>query len=293
MSAFSIVFCRDPIEPRYPDRAFDREVEACRRLGLGYILIDHDAADRRNDGVAAIAGLRPSDNPMMAVYRGWMLTVEGYATLHGALASRTVTLINSPEHYAACHHWPEACRHLPGIAPRTVTVEADSVRNPDAVADALAVFGGRAVIVKDWVKSQAAGYWREACHIPDSSDFRAATKVVDRFLELQGDSLAGGLVFKEFHELAKTGGMADEWRSFILEGTVIGTWPRDEIEGGGPPADLVAAVASSLPSRFFSADFARKTDGSWMLIEVGDGQVSSIPDSADPDVVFHALACLP
>ena len=46
-------------------------------------------------------------------------------------------------------------------------------------------FGGRAVIVKDYVKSQKHA-WGEACFIPRADDVEGALRVVRRFLGLQG-----------------------------------------------------------------------------------------------------------
>lgn len=48
-------------------------------------------------------------------------------------------------------------------------------------------------------------YWNEACFIPRASDRSAVERVVSRFLELQGQELAEGLVFREFVPLAIVG----------------------------------------------------------------------------------------
>jgi hypothetical protein len=39
--------------------------------------------------------------------------------------------------------------------------------------------------------------WTDACFIPSAADRSAVERVVNRFLELQGEELAGGLVFFE------------------------------------------------------------------------------------------------
>ncbi|HEY3063178.1 MAG TPA: ATP-grasp domain-containing protein [Chloroflexota bacterium] len=39
--------------------------------------------------------------------------------------------------------------------------------------------------------------WNEACFIPSAADRAGAERVVKRFVELQGDDLAQGLVFRE------------------------------------------------------------------------------------------------
>ncbi len=47
--------------------------------------------------------------------------------------------------------------------------------------------------------------WDEACFIPAADDKSAVEQVVSRFVELQGDDLAGGLAFREFVELDPVG----------------------------------------------------------------------------------------
>jgi hypothetical protein len=36
-------------------------------------------------------------------------------------------------------------------------------------------------------------------------------------------------------------------------------------------------------------DVARRRDGEWIIVELGDGQVAGLPDSADPRAFYAAL----
>ena len=56
-----------------------------------------------------------------------------------------------------------------------------------------------------------------------------------------------------------------------------------------PPLDTFAGVASSVRSRFFSMDVARRRDGGWMIVELGDGQVSGLSRESDADRFYQAL----
>jgi hypothetical protein len=58
-------------------------------------------------------------------------------------------------------------------------------------------FGTHPVILKDYVKSQKH-YWHEACFIPSAANEIAVSKVLQRFLELQGGQTESGLVFREY-----------------------------------------------------------------------------------------------
>lgn len=290
MPAPFALFCSDPLDPKAVDPAFQGEVGAAREAGFSIVRLDHDELDHRIDPDAALRGAR-FDEEGTAVYRGWMLRAEAYAALSGSLAKRGINLVASAEEYAACHHGPGSYRALSEWMPKTTWLSIDQIDDVGAIEAALAEFGAAPVILKDWVKSQASGYWEEACFIPDASETDRALRVVSRFRELQGDSLVGGLVFKSYVSLIPGGSPAHEFRAFIVRGRAVGCWPRspDAMVLGGPPAALLSDVAAKVPSPFASADFGRDESGRWWLLEVGDGQVSGLPDPDAATAIFSAL----
>src|SRR3954454_9619740 len=152
--------------------------------------------------------------------------------------------------------------------------------------EAPAPLGGAPVIVKDFVKSRKHE-WAEACYIPSAADREAVSPVVGRVLELQGEDLAEGLVFREFVEFEPVGihprsGMplTEEYRVYWLDGFPLfwsPYWPAGDYSVSEPPIDRFAEVAAAVRSRFFTMDLARRRDGGWMMVELGDGQVSGLP----------------
>jgi hypothetical protein len=65
-----------------------------------------------------------------------------------------------------------------------------------------------------------------------------------------------------------------------------------DIPGDLPPdIDLspFAPLIGSLGLPFVTADIARRTDGTWRLIELGDGQVSDRPATTDADSFLSAI----
>lgn len=291
MSARYAIFCADPLNPRSAEPDFEIEVAAAREAGFAPILLDHDALDHREDAVEALRKARIAE-PGPALYRGWMLRSEAYRALWDTLSTRGVRLLTKPEAYDACHHAPGSYAALKEFAPKTVWVTEDTLDDEVAIKEALDNFGPSAVIIKDWVKSQAAGYWSEACFVPNASDIPDALRVIRRFRELQGDSLVGGLVFKAYVPLRPVGKPADEHRAFIVDGEIVGCWARTEAAGNhaGPPHELLAQVASKVPSPFASADFGMDDAERWWLLEVGDGQVSGLPSEGVAASLFQALA---
>jgi hypothetical protein len=164
--------------------------------------------------------------------------------------------------------------------------------------DLLRLFGDRPVIVKDYVKSRKHE-WAEACYIPSASDEAAVERVVGKFLALQGDDLNEGLVFREFVEFepltthSKSGmPLSMEFRIFFLDGEPIATtryWEEGDYDGLAPPVEEFMQIAASVGSRFFTMDVAKKRDGEWIVVELGDAQVAELPDAADVEVFFATL----
>jgi hypothetical protein len=285
------IFCANPLDPRSVEPEFSLEFASARKAGFTPILINHDELDQRISPRDALRMTR-IDELGFGVYRGWMLRSEAYAGLFNALLGRGVQLFTSPEEYIACHHAPASYAFLKNWMARTTWVPLPAIDDPCEVRAALAPFGSSAVILKDFVKSQAAGYWNQACYIPDASDHGHVGRVISRFRELQGDSLVGGLVFKAYIPLQPTGALAHEYRAFFVGRQVVGCWPRSSLarELDAPPAELMAQVAVNVPSLFASADFGVDKSGRWWLLEVGDGQVSGLPEPQAASQVFAALA---
>jgi hypothetical protein len=294
-----ILFCVDPIESGRPDRDFEREIVACDAAGLQRHLVDWEALveERRPD--RAVRHVPPRDDSVVGVYRGWMMPPDRYADLHSALVDRGVELINSPGAYRHCHYLPESYDVIREVTPRTTWLRCGADVGIDLVMEALAPFGSGPVVVKDFVKSQKHA-WREACFIPSAADRAAVERVVRRFLELQGDSLAEGLVFREYVELEPIGNhpqsgmpLSLEYRLFFVDGDLVNVstyWDEMGPLHASPTLEQFREIASKVQSRFFAMDVARLRVGGWIIVELGDGQVSGLPEQADAEGFYRALS---
>jgi hypothetical protein len=288
-----LLLCSDPLSPRQPDGAFAGEAAAARGLGVPLALVDYEAlvAGHTRGAVRRV----PEGGGETAVYRGWMLRPEAYRRLYDALVERGVRLVNDPAAYAHAHHLPGWYAALEGHTPRSVWLPVRGEIAMDEVFALLAPFGDAPVFLKDFVKSRKHE-WAEACFIPSASDRAAVERVVRRFVELQDGEPEGGLVFRAFVALAPAGrhprsGMplAREHRIFFLDGEPIAAlryWDEVAYAGAPPDPEGLRALAARVRSRFFTMDVAELRDGGWTVIEVGDGQVSGLPDHADR-LAFH------
>lgn len=125
-------------------------------------------------------------------------------------------------------------------------------------------------------------------------------RVVRRFLELQDEDLNVGLVFRAFADLAPAGihpksGMplAREHRLFFLDGAPLATlryWDEAEYTAADLPMARLSALAARVKSRFFTMDVAELRAGGYAVIELGDAQVSGLPDHADRVAFYREIA---
>lgn len=293
-----VVFPSDPLDKRSVDESFALERDAATHAGFASSLIDSEALDA-GDFARAVQRLPERADRETVIYRGWMLTVASYAQLYDALRARGYALINDAAEYQHAHHLPESYPILSGATPRAVWTTTGRDFDLPATMQLLEPFGASPVVVKDYVKSQKH-HLHEACFIPRANDPVAVAAVVSRFVELQGDTLAGGLVFREFLELAplaihsKSGmPLTVEYRVFFLQGRVLCRaeyWEEGDYAGESLPENLFAGIARNVRSNFFTMDVARRATGEWIIMEVGDGQVSALPERLDPEAFYGALA---
>jgi len=293
-----LVFCSDPLHSRQPDEAYQAEVAAAERLGIPFTLVDHDALAHDCDPVKAVRRVPHQPQPGLGVYRGWMLTPELYRHLYEALGAKGVRLLNDPAAYRHCHHLPESYSAIEPHTPRSVWIKTTGDVSTDEIMDLLRPFGSAPVVVKDYVKSRKHE-WAEACFIPSASDRPSVERVVRRFLELQGDDLSEGLVFREYVEFEPLGrhpksGMplTKEFRLFFLDGQLVfwtPYWEGADYRVSVPPVERFAAVAGGVRSRFFTMDVAQRRGGDWLIVELGDAQVAGLPEHADVDQFYKAL----
>jgi len=293
-----IIFGSHPFEPRQPDPGFATEFEAARASGQEAHVISMESLFEERNPQRAVRWIPPQPGGTVALFRGWMLTLSAYEQLYLALKAVGVLLINNPTQYATCHFLPESYPFVLGRTPRSVWFEINGEMRDEQLREALASFASRSVVVKDYVKSQKH-YWSTACFIPDASDFEMAKAVVGELIRLQGTTLNRGLVIREFVALESAGthgksGMplSREVRVFYLHGKRMlcsDYWNAGIELPSSPELAEFDAVASQIPSNFFTMDLAKTKAGQWIAMELGDGQVAGLPDGLEPSVFYSSL----
>lgn len=289
----AVFLCRQPGRRNSVDDTYAAEAIAAVEAGLEVVLIDHDAAVA-GDFSKAVCGVDANGRGRRYLYRGWMLNTRMYAGVVEALKQLDWHAVTSPQDYESCHHLVGWADKLGSLTPRSEWIPHKPPFTHEELADLLRSFQGP-VIVKDYVKSEKHA-WTQACFVPDARDVTQALGVIHRFIELRDRDFEGGLVLREFVRLKPIGtdersGMplSRELRSFWQGTTCIAVsdyWRHDASE----PLPQVAIEAARLIDRpFFTIDLAMTEAGDWVVIEVGDGQVSALPDSLDARTLFAGL----
>lgn len=300
---FMLLFACSPLDPRTVDDSYADEYRCAQEAGfeVGVINIDALLSGDPQQAVKRLAQL-PRVQTETALYRGWMLRPAHYEQLYVALLTCNLRLINSPQQYTHTHHLPESYTILQGYTPKSIWLPLpDAASLEEAVprvVEAVRLFADRPIIVKDYVKSRKHE-WEEACYIADASDRDDVMRVVRRFVELQDRELNEGLVFREFEALEHLSvhpqsGMplSREVRVFVFDGRplyVSTYWQAGEDEAFNAVLGEYAKIMQSVESRFFTIDFAKKKNGPWIVLELGDGQVAGLPDETKPELFYKML----
>ena len=239
-----VVFPADYFNPRQPDETFAAQAEAFAGRGwsVSTCALDGDQVFR--------PALMPGET---VLYRGWMLDGAGYRAFVDAVQGAGAWVMTSPEAYLATHHLPRWAPLLADVTPETVCFTDLSDLSPQ-----LEQLGWDGFFVKDFVKSLKTG----AGSVITRSD--QIGELLERMAHFRGQ-IEGGVCVRRVEDLDP----ASEARFFVRAGQAFSA------DGAGVP-ELVRLVAGRIPSPFFSVDIARRADGVWRVVEVGDGQVSDL-----------------
>ena len=292
-----IIFCDSGFSPKEIDYMYAEEYETATQNSIPTSLISFEELKRGNVD-SSTKRVRANENQELGIYRGWMLKPNQYEMLYKSLLGKNIKLINNPTEYQYCHYLPDSYATIKDYTPKSTFKELNSEFNINDFEKELEVFKDKPIVIKDYVKSQKH-YWKEACFIPNASDKEMVNSIVSKFIELQDSDFNKGLVFREFVELEKLtnhskSGMplTKEFRIFVKNNEIINVfkyWDEGDYEEVEPVLDEFNELLPNIKSNFFTMDIAKKIDGNWIIIELGDGQVAGLPDNANKDEFYKRL----
>lgn len=290
-----ILFPSEPFSSKEVDSAFHGEYEAAKLVGFKVHLFDHDEFVKNGELKTSLVRTPIELDNQVIILRGWMLNQEQYASLYGRLWAMGFTLINTPDEYVNCHHFPKSYPHFMHESSRAWwsndeyrgDIEWDNI-NWQPVRD----FFGTDVIIKDYVKSEKNN--PDLFILPMSLSKEEFALRVKQFVEARGKLFNKGIVFKAVVSLKKYENVTNEWRIFYLNNEIFYLNLNVESENELPKAGFAEflkwlKISKDIKSNFFTIDVAEKEDGTWMILETGDGQVSGLPSKGMPLAFYTQL----
>ncbi len=297
----TIILPGHPIETNKPDPEFEKEYESAKKFGKVFFFnLEEFAFDNE-----LLAKLSAAETPKEDIfYHGWMMNAGQYRAFYLALQDKGYRLTNVPGHHTFCNYFDSWYPHLEGLTPKSIMVHDSNLWK---IVDAALDFREEtksALIIKDAVKSLKHD-WFKACFIPVHANGIEVAKIIGTFLEakLTHFDLKKPIVIRKFEDLVSVGkhpksGMplSHEYRTYVYKGQVLLQAPYWEVDyptKAEPDPKfiqmLIKEIGSKCGSQLYTIDTALKKDGWWTCIEIGDGQVSMLPDRADKDEFFKKL----
>lgn len=224
------------------------------------------------------------------VYRGWMMKPKEYERLYSDLVKLGFDPITKPGSYEKMHCFPNAATSFVGQTPNILVFPAQDGKVEVDASLINSTFDR--FLIKDYVKSVKGSSFPSSIQTPVTQE--EIDELVKRFVELRGPLFTGGIVIKEYVELKRYGKATNEWREFkFIRGSRVSlernsNQPKDCPK---PPEDYLM-TRNQVIAPFYTVDYAELEDGSWTIVEVGDGGVSGLAASADPAVFYGRMASI-
>lgn len=285
-----ILFPHEAFSRNEIDSAFSEEHEAALTAGWKTVFYDHDAIEQ-GESTIAIQGLPVSTYLQKLILRGWMLPGETYAKLYEAVRTRGYELVTSPEAYEEAHYLPLAYPLIRHETARTTWISGDDIESAWGL---YSDFSGSDVMIKDWVKS-AKNRWNDGCFIPAGTDEKRFKEIYKVFREERGNLFNRGIVLREFMPLITHGNdmrgmpLVEETRLFFWNGKII-VFPLENHSLPQSELKKWENIARQFKSSFITIDVAALTDGTYKIVETGDGGVSGLPVDLDPVYFYRSLS---
>lgn len=223
------------------------------------------------------------DTERLAIYRGWMMKPDQYEKFYNLLLERNIRLVTGPEQYRLMHIFPNVYKYIKEDTAKMEVFPLHGQIDVELLKKSFDKF-----IVKDYVKSV------KGTEFPRYFDKSISQEEFDGWMEVfykyRGELLTGGICIKEFLNLKRYGGMTNEYRVFYINHK-IATICRNSGQGNytpEPPNELIEKYRN-LISPYYTVDYAELEDGTWKIVEAGDGGVSGLSDNQDYEQYFRTL----
>ncbi len=266
-----ILFPKNYFNATSPDEAFLQEFEIVKELEIPYAFYDQESLT-----FDSTVKLHKIDTTVTSyIYRGWMLNETEYRKLETSVEKAGSVLAVPTEEYLRTHSFDGWYPFVEDYTFPSVILEDPS--DEAEVEHAIQHLGSELFYVKDFVKSDR----------DFSGPFTADElyKAVNAFKDDRDSPLQGRVVVREYKSLDSD---TAEIRVWLKAGKNI-LFASHPNFTSKPNQHVVSAIEfakeieeklfNELSANFFiTIDLARTATGEWVIVEVGNGQVSGLPD---------------
>lgn len=281
----TVLFPSDYFSLKRPSENYSPEFEAVVSTeGLEAALFNFD---EYIEGAPLVLNEDVSTLPKLLIYRGWMMSPEQYEKFYKDLSLLGFEPLTAPACYEQMHCFPNAVKMLERQTPRCLAFPLkDGVVDIDA--DLINATFDR-FMIKDFVKSAKDTAFPSSVETPICQE--DLDDLVAKFIEIRDSLFVGGIVVKEYVDLKRYDGITNEWRNYCFANGISLVLNRNSNQLSNcpaPPGELLE-VCNVFDSPFYTVDYAELEDGSWIIIETGDGQVSGLAASDNPIRFYETL----
>lgn len=262
------------------DEDLQAEYDAVVKTGLFDVII-FGYEDWFSKGIITLSKI-PKEHTV-AIHRGWMMKPEQYAQFYNRLLDNSIELVTSPEDYAAMHVFPNVYELVKEDTAKMMVFPLHEELPCDVLHREFSRF-----MIKDYVKSV------KGTDFPKYFESFVEQKELNRWMEVfykyRANLLTGGICVKEYLDLKRYGNKVNEFRVFYIN-HMVATVSRNSGQTNmtmNPPKELLEKY-SELPSIYYTVDYAELSDGTWRVIEAGDGSVSGLSENQDYEAYYRAL----
>lgn len=296
----TIIIPSEPFNNKNPEPMFEAEYNSAKKFGNVFLLDFEEFVEGNLLKKFPKANVENKE----IYYHGWMMDINQYKNFYTTLGNKGYRLTNNPTQYAGFHYFDGWYSSIEGLTPQSIMIDSDELHT---ILKATLQFQNKCnsdILIKDAVKSLKHD-WFTACFIGYNDTLLAYEKVIENFLKIKKEhnDLKLPVVIRKFEKLVSIGkhpksGMpiSYEYRTYIHNGKIMFQtpyWDLDYKADQAPPKEfiqtLIDKITFNCSSELFTIDTALKQDGTWTCIEVGDGQVSALPNNADKDEFFAKL----
>ena len=278
--AINFIFCSHPLSNKTVDPDYEEEYNLSLSLGFHVALFSYEELEFGN---LKLFQFPRKEIKGFTIYRGWMMKPELYQRFYQKLLEQEIFLVNSPEEYNYCHLLPKWYDNIFPEIPKSYWTENNSIEEASEILKKIK----KDAIIKDYVKSRKHE-WKDAFFIPFHQSMECKRNIIENFVRRQGESLVGGIVFREFVSLNSLGlhpksmmPISEEYRIVILFGKIISIsayWLPKEKINRKKIENFVVKYIDKIKSNFFTIDLGVLENNDFIIIELGDGQVSGLQE---------------